>query len=438
MVRGQGAEDAGDKIGSASRRRAFADWWRDWRVQHSFALGLTVLTFLFVAALAIPRAIVTVPSGHVAALWKRFEGGTVTNMHLDEGFHLIFPWDRAFIYDARLRTIVRDYDTISSNGLSMKVQIATRYRINRNSVGALQKQIGPNYPDILLNPEIGANAREVISRYTPEQLYSESRSFIQAQILEQMVTQLGSSLISQSPAGQLIYVEDALIRSVELPQSVAEAIERKSQQYHLVLEYEFRVQREELERQRKIIEAQGIRDFQDIVSDTITDEYLRLRGIDATLGLATSRNAKMVVVGGADGLPLILNTGEFDGQAPGTDGDGSTEDDSTALEEISAPSAHNAAMTEVVPTNSVQPDAHRLQPSAAAATTTTAMQKTGTEQELPDLPPTETPTTLHTEGAGSTISLTDMFAPAPSPQPTPSVPPGAANTTGTGGQMPKP
>ena len=399
MVRGTGAENSDDEVGSASHRRSFADRLRAWRIQHTFALGLSVLVFVFLLALAIPNAIVNVPAGHVGVLWERFLGGTVTDSHLTEGVHLIFPWDRAYIYDARLRTIVRTYDTISSNGLSMQVQIATRYRINRDSVGVLHKQIGPDYPDILLNPEIGANAREVIARYTPEQLYSDARSFIQAQILERMVTQLGSSLISQSPSGQLVYVEDTLIRSVGLPTSVVEAIERKTQQYHVMLEYDFRVQREELERQRKVIEARGIREFQEIVSGTITDEYLRLRGIDATLAIASSNNAKIIVIGGDDGLPLILNTGDVESGAP-TQG-------SATLENISTPLAPNAAISEVLSTNAVQPDAHTLQTSSPAST-----QQAETASTAPQDTDSESgPTTTSTRGIEDIFSRTDTAAP---------------------------
>lgn len=343
------------KLGMGSRVRS-------WRSRNSFGLAFLAIALVFVFAIAVPRAIIQIPAGHAGVLWARFGGGTVTDFHLDEGMRLIWPWNEVYIYDTRLRTIARTYDTISSNGLSMQVEIAVRFRVNKDSVGTLHQLIGPNYPDVLINPEIGSHARELISRYTPEQLYTETRAFIQAQILERMATQLGSSLIAQGLSGQLVYVEDVLIRSVMLPSSVVEAIERKEQQYHVMLEYDFRLAREELERQRKNIEAQGIREFQDIVSDTITEEYLRLRGIDATLAIATSNNAKMVVMGGSDGLPVILNTGDFDG------GD---EDSNETLEPITAPLAPNAAVTEPTVTNTVQPDSNRLQRSQPLRTLST-------------------------------------------------------------------
>lgn len=353
------AQDGGGPVGAADeqpekqRRPGLLQRISAWRRRNAFTLFVVILAFVLVTVLLLPRMIVQIPAGHVGVLWLRFFGGTVTDFHFDEGVRIIFPWDEVYIYDARLRTSARTYDTISSNGLSMQVEIAVRYRVNRDSVGALHRLIGPSYPEILVYPEIGSHARELISRYTPEQLYTETRAFIQAQILERMVTQLGSSLIAQGLAGRLVFVEDVLIRSVVLPAAVVEAIERKAQQYQVMLEYDFRLAREEKERLRKQIEAQGIRDFQEIVSGTITDEYLRLRGIDATLALASSRNAKMVIMGGSDGLPVILNTGEFtdDGAAGVPD----------RLEPVTAPLAPSAALPEVPATSAVQHEEARPQ-----------------------------------------------------------------------------
>lgn len=268
----------------------------------------TALFFLVLGMIMLaPNIFINVPAGHVGVLWYRFFGGTVTDEVYGEGVHMIFPWDEMYIYDARLQNTARVYDTISSNGLSMQVEIAVRYRINPRTVGLLHKLVGPNYPEILVYPEIGSHARELISRYTPEQLYTETRAFIQAEILQRMITQLGSSLANQSFGGRLVTVEDVLLRSVRLPPKVAAAIERKAEQYQMMLEYDFRIAREKKERERKRIEAEGVRDFQDIVARTITQEYLRLRGIEATLALSTSPNSKTVIVGGKDGLPLILN-----------------------------------------------------------------------------------------------------------------------------------
>lgn len=338
----------GEPASAASGRGKVPRVWRrffHFLYWHSVSVYALALGFMLLVLVLAPRIFINVPAGHVGVLWLRLFGGTMTSSYLDEGMHVIFPWDEVIIYDARLQNRARIYDTISSNGLGMQVEIAIRYRINRDTVGFLHQMVGPDYDEVLVYPEIGAHARELIARYTPEQLYSETRAFIQAQLLERMVTQLGASLGNQSVRGRLVDVEDVLIRSVNLPPRIQSAIERKAEQYQASLEYDFRLQREQKERERKKIEAEGIRDFQDTVAKTITPEYLRLRGIEATMSLATSQNSKIIVIGGKDGLPLILNTGDSSlGEQRAATSD-------SAL----APAPQNARMNEIPSLNAIAP-----------------------------------------------------------------------------------
>lgn len=351
---------------------------RAWRYvhRHSLYVYVGVLSLILVMMLLAPNIFIIVPAGHVGVLWRPFLGGTVTDRYYSEGLQIIFPWDRMVIYDTRLQKNTRMYDTISSNGLAMQVEIAVRYRLDRDSAGLMHKLVGVNYPEILVYPEIGSHARELISGYTPEQLYTETRAFIQAEILERMVTQLGSSLVSQNVRGKMLHIEDVLIRSIQLPPRVAEAIERKAEQQQIMLEYDFRIAREDKEAQRKRIEAAGVRDFQAIVADTITDEYLRLRGIDATTSLATSHNSKIIIIGGKDGLPVILNTADAPGTAPSTpDPDARA---SAALLSTPAPvpestsAAETSSKRQVLPRPAAlnDPASPELQDSRTSSTTT--------------------------------------------------------------------
>src|ERR671934_166796 len=100
---------------------------------------------------------------------------------------------------------------------------------------------------------------------------------------------------------------DVLVTGIELPAAIVAAINRKTEQYYIAEEYKFRVEREKRESERKKIEAEGIRDFQQTVSQGISESYLRWRGIEATLQLSQSTNSKVVIIGGGkDGLPVIL------------------------------------------------------------------------------------------------------------------------------------
>jgi regulator of protease activity HflC (stomatin/prohibitin superfamily) len=104
-------------------------------------------------------------------------------------------------------------------------------------------------------------------------------------------------------------IHDVLIKNITLPPQIAGAIQNKLEQEQVAEEFKFRVVRERQEAIRKRIEAEGIKDFQAIVAGGITDDLLRWKGIEATLELSQSDNAKIIIVGGGeDGLPLILNT----------------------------------------------------------------------------------------------------------------------------------
>ena len=106
-----------------------------------------------------------------------------------------------------------------------------------------------------------------------------------------------------------IVVENVLLRDLQLPETLKHAIEAKQQAQQDAQRMEFVLQKERQEAERKRVEAAGIKDFQDIVSQGISDKLLQWKGIEATMELARSSNSKIVVVGNSkNGLPLIFST----------------------------------------------------------------------------------------------------------------------------------
>ena len=284
----------------------------------------SVVIYLMVATLVLvvlwPRILVTVPSGQVGVLWKRFAGGTVLDPRQlrDEGLHLILPWDKLFLYDLRLQSLTDTYNAISSDGVSMDATLNIRFRMQREAIPTLHQVIGPDYR-ILLGPLIASQMRGVIAEYTAEQVYSTARQEIENKIRESAIEHLSHRTLKnasyevQAADGLVLY--DTLLYGIGLPAAIAQAINRKTEQYYVAEEYQFRIERERRESERKAIEARGIREFQQIVSDGISDSYLRWRGVEATLQLAQSNNSKVVIIGGGkDGLPIIL--GNVDSPAP--------------------------------------------------------------------------------------------------------------------------
>ncbi len=138
----------------------------------------------------------------------------------------------------------------------------------------------------------------MVGEYTPEQLYSSKRTELQDSIFARM---------RESVEDDFVLIEAVLIRDVRLPDQIKVAIENKLKEEQEAERYEFTIAKERLEAQRKKIEAEGEAEFQRIITQSLTSQFLRFKGIEATQELANSTNAKTVIIGsGSDGLPLIL------------------------------------------------------------------------------------------------------------------------------------
>jgi regulator of protease activity HflC (stomatin/prohibitin superfamily) len=272
------------------------------RVQSFFKrslFGLTVATLLLMLGVVYfaDRAIVTIHSGEEGVMWRRLTGTVVDTVFL-EGTHIIFPWNIVYIYNVQIQTVDHSVTVLSTDGLEINVDVSTRYHPVRKTIAQLHQQIGPKYLEKVILPEVGTAVREVISQYRPNELYTRRTEEMQDQIRARASLQVQERFVE---------LDDVLIRRIELPLSVQNAIQAKLTQEQEAQAYDFRLLRESKEADRKRTEALGIRDFQRTVLEGITPGLLRWKGIEATLELAKSTNAKVVVIGGREGLPLILN-----------------------------------------------------------------------------------------------------------------------------------
>jgi len=262
-------------------------------------LGLPIIFAVIIAIIFFSKSFVTVDAGEAGVLWKRFGGGVVTDQPvLGEGFHVVAPWNKVYIYEVRRQESFEKMKVLSSNGLDIQLDASVWYQPKYDEIGKLHQEIGEDYLNRILLPTIRSAARSVVGRYTPEQLYSSKRDAIQEEIFQE-----SKKIINE----QHILLDEILVRDVTLPATIKDAIERKLRQEQESLEYEFRLEKASKEAQRQIIEAQGKADANKILSASLTDKILRDKGIEATLELAKSPNSKVVVIGsGKDGMPLIL------------------------------------------------------------------------------------------------------------------------------------
>lgn len=262
-------------------------------------ITIPVIIVAIILIIVLAKSAVTIGSGQAGVLYKTFDNGVVTDKPpMGEGFHIVAPWNKVFIYEVRQQEILEKMNVLSSNGLDIKLEASVWFQPDFKNLGKLHQEKSEMYIERVLLPAIRSAARSVVGRYTPEQLYSSKRDAIQQEIFEE------TKKIVQN---QYIQLNEVLVRDVTLPPTIKDAIERKLKQEQESLEYEFRLVTASKEAEKVIIEAQGKAESNRILSASLTDKILQDKGIDATMKLAESPNSKVIVIGSGDsGLPIIL------------------------------------------------------------------------------------------------------------------------------------
>ena len=262
-------------------------------------LIIFILLFLLIGTFFFNRIVYIIRPGEAGVFWSLFFGGTRTDYVYPEGIEFIFPWDKLYIYDVRFQEEPRELPVLSEDGLLVNLLISIRYAPQYKLLGLLHQRIGPNYLEKVVIPEIESVLRNVIGTMKAEEIYTTGRQVIK-EALNYAIEQVEQRYID---------VDDVLIKRTELPEKVAKAIEFQIEQKHLVKAHQFIVEKEKEEAKRKRIEGEGIRDQVKIISEALPErDYLKWRGIEATREIATSENAKVVIIGnGEKGLPIIFN-----------------------------------------------------------------------------------------------------------------------------------
>lgn len=251
-------------------------------------VGLILLILLL-------NSIIKVPTGAVSVLTLF---GRVTGEVLPEGIHMINPLKASNELSIRTQEVKESASVPSSEGLVMNLDTSLIFHLNPEKAADLYQKVGPNYATVLIEPNLRAAIRESTASHSANALYTGEREMVAKQIFDSLTTHLGQ---------RGIFVENVLLRDIQLPLTLKASIEAKQQAEQEALAMNFRLQKETQEAQRKRIEAAGIRDFQQIVAQGISPALLEWKGIEATENLAKSGNAKVVVIGNnKNGLPLIL------------------------------------------------------------------------------------------------------------------------------------
>ncbi|HEY7863790.1 MAG TPA: prohibitin family protein [Thermoanaerobaculia bacterium] len=253
---------------------------------------------LALLAAALSAGCAAVPTQHVGVL-ETF--GKVHDNTWSPGLHGWAPWIGVHRINCRTMQIEEKTATPTGEGLVVGLDVSIVF----HAEPAAAKDIFSRYGGLagliqsVLVPEFRSVIRDVTAGFNAVDLYSGRREAIGQKMLADLRTRL---------EGRGINVEAVLLRNIELPEQVAKAVEAKLAADQQAQQMEFVLKKEQREAERKRIEAQGIADFQRIVTAGITPGLLTWKGIEATKALAESPNAKIVIAGGKNGLPIILNT----------------------------------------------------------------------------------------------------------------------------------
>jgi len=260
-------------------------------------LVLTVFILGAIGVLLFDSMVISVHSGELGVLWRRLGGGTVIDRVYGEGIHVIFPFNKMYVYSVRRQQFPDTIEALTVDGLTVRVQYSVRYYLSADTLPMLHQRVGPDFVDVVIKPEIHAVVRTILGQYKPEEIYT-AQKLIQERVSDMSKVRLEARFIE---------LDDVPIVSISLPAKISEAIENKMAYQQVEGEYAYRLSIAEKEAERRKIEAGGLAAYNDTLARSLTPDVLRWAGILATQDLAKSPNAKTVVVGGGgSGLPLIL------------------------------------------------------------------------------------------------------------------------------------
>ncbi len=261
-----------------------------------FVRNAIIALILFVL-LIIGGPIKVVPAGHVGV--KDLFGRVSPNV-LPAGVHVVFPFTRVIKMNIQTLEVMETTEVPSKEGLMMELEGSLLYRLDPTKAAEMYRTVGRNYQTVVVHPQIRSAIREITASYDAKALYSAQREQIARETFE---------LFAKMASGRGIIAEAVLLRKIGLPPIVANAIQEKLKREQEAEQMKFVLQKESQEAERKRIEAQGIADYQKIVALGLSPQILEWKGIEATEKLATSPNAKVVIVGNPkSGLPIIIGS----------------------------------------------------------------------------------------------------------------------------------
>lgn len=323
-------------------RRPGESRFRWWLRKHRLGATLWALALLFLLVFLAPRIFIFIGPGEAGVMYRPLLGGTVVDHVYGEGLWILFPLNRMYIYDLRVQETKRSMDVLTQDGLNVRLDLSIRYHPDAATLGLLHEQVGPDYRERVVVPEVLSAVRHQVGNRTVEELYTghapellsasarndaDTVSPMPLSGLPDISTAAptagrvdADNVESRPPAENLtlaevidnaleqvsrtyVVVDDVVLLRAALPRRVEEAIEKKIEHKQTAESQTYRLQAAiaEIELKRREAEANTL------LAASLTENLLRYRGIEASKELAQSQNSKIIVFGNNPaGLPLIL------------------------------------------------------------------------------------------------------------------------------------
>lgn len=237
--------------------------------------------------------------------------GNVSDRALNSGLNFVNPLANVTEFDVKTQnyTMSATHDegqkagddairVLTADGLEVVIDLTVLYRVVPADAPRIYREIGTDYMDKIVRPITRTRIRDNAVYYDAVALYSSRRDEFQGRIYK---------TIESDFKKRGLLLEQLLIRNIDLPASVKKTIESKINAEQDAQKMQFVLQKERQEAERKRVEAQGIADYQKILSTGLSDKQLQYEQIKAQRELAASPNAKIVIMGGRSNVPLILN-----------------------------------------------------------------------------------------------------------------------------------
>jgi regulator of protease activity HflC (stomatin/prohibitin superfamily) len=265
-------------------------------------VGLVVLVILvwFLGS----SVFVTVPAGHVGVVTTF---GKVDDDPLPEGLHVLAPWRKVEKMSVRTQELKEVMDVPTKDGLTVKLDASLLYSLKPDQAPRIYQTVGPDYLQVIVEPQFRSATRGTTVGYGAEALYTEQRTVVEAKLRKDV-----EDLLSEHG----LRTERVLLRSIDLPASVKASIDQKMVADQKQQAMKFELMTAEQEAKKKLIEAKATAEAQETIKKTLDDTYVRYLWVKALETAAQNRSATIYVPTGRDGMPLVGTIPTGSGEKP--------------------------------------------------------------------------------------------------------------------------